>query len=139
MAASIVQAQFINDKQVLLKAAEEAGVQGAQQLLDDENELKSEVSCKRLVGSNVQLKALLVAVAAKCSIFYLSKQGSVKHDKLSQILDEWIYIKHVSLQLACMPHAYLMHSSISVHHVYIKPAASVRQLVFQIESGSIAR
>ena len=38
-----VQGQFINDKQVLLKAAEEAGVAGAQQLLEDENELKSEV------------------------------------------------------------------------------------------------
>ena len=39
----MVQGQFINDKQVLLKAAQEAGVEGAQQLLDSEDELKSEV------------------------------------------------------------------------------------------------
>ena len=39
-----MQGQFINDKQVLLKAAEEAGVEGAQHLLDTEDELKSEVS-----------------------------------------------------------------------------------------------
>ena len=43
MAAVMVQGQFINDKQVLLKAADEAGVQGAQHLLDNEEELKSEV------------------------------------------------------------------------------------------------
>lgn len=39
-----MQGQFINDKQVLLKAAEEAGIDGAQQLLDSDDELKSEVS-----------------------------------------------------------------------------------------------
>ena len=39
-----VQGQFINDKQVLLKAAKEAGVDGAQELLDNDDELKSEVS-----------------------------------------------------------------------------------------------
>lgn len=39
-----MQGQFINDKQVLLKAAQEAGIDGAQQLLDSDDELKSEVS-----------------------------------------------------------------------------------------------
>ena len=38
-----MQGQFINDKQVLLRAAEEAGIDGAQQLLDSDDELKSEV------------------------------------------------------------------------------------------------
>ena len=38
-----LQGQFINDKQVLLKAADEAGVSGAEELLNDEDELKSEV------------------------------------------------------------------------------------------------
>lgn len=41
---AVLQGMFINDKQVLLKAAEKAGVEGAQQLLDDEDELKPEVS-----------------------------------------------------------------------------------------------
>lgn len=39
-----LQGQFINDKQVLLKAADKAGVSGAQELLNDEEELKSEVN-----------------------------------------------------------------------------------------------
>ena len=39
----ILQGQFINDKQVLMKAADEAGVSGAEELLNDEDELKSEV------------------------------------------------------------------------------------------------
>ena len=43
MAPCVVQGQFINDRQVLLKAAEKAGVTGAQDLLDDEEQLKSEV------------------------------------------------------------------------------------------------
>lgn len=38
-----LQGQFINDKQVLLQAAEAAGVTGAQELLDDEEQLKPEV------------------------------------------------------------------------------------------------
>jgi hypothetical protein len=38
-----LQGQFINDKQVLLKAAEQASVSGAEELLNDEDELKSEV------------------------------------------------------------------------------------------------
>lgn len=41
--AYFTQGQFINDEQVLLKAAEEAGVIGAQQLLDNDDELKSQV------------------------------------------------------------------------------------------------
>lgn len=41
--AYFTEGQFINDKQVLLKAAETAGVTGAQELLDDEDQLKSEV------------------------------------------------------------------------------------------------
>ncbi|KAL3150213.1 hypothetical protein ABBQ32_000072 [Trebouxia sp. C0010 RCD-2024] len=41
--AYFTQGLFINDKQVLLKAAEEAGIEGAQHLLDTEDELKSEV------------------------------------------------------------------------------------------------
>ena len=41
---AVLQGMFINDKQVLLTAAEKAGVEGAQQLLDDEDELKPEVS-----------------------------------------------------------------------------------------------
>ena len=40
----MVQGQFINDKQVLLKAAETAGISGAQELLDDEDQLKPEVT-----------------------------------------------------------------------------------------------
>ena len=40
----ILQGQFINDKQVLLKAAAGAGVSGAQELLDDEDELTPEAS-----------------------------------------------------------------------------------------------
>ena len=39
----MAQGQFINDKQVLLTAAETAGVRGAQELLDDEDQLKPEV------------------------------------------------------------------------------------------------
>ncbi len=38
-----LQGQFINDKQVLLKAAQQASVSGAEELLNDEDELKSEV------------------------------------------------------------------------------------------------
>ena len=38
-----MQGQFINDKQVLLRAADEAGVEGAQRLLDTEDELTNEV------------------------------------------------------------------------------------------------
>ena len=38
-----MQGQFINDRQVLLRAAEEAGISGAQQLVDNEDQLKSEV------------------------------------------------------------------------------------------------
>lgn len=41
--AYFTEGMFINDKQVLLTAAEKAGVEGAQQLLDDEDELKPEV------------------------------------------------------------------------------------------------
>ncbi len=40
----ILQGQFINDRQVLLKAAKEASISGAEELLDDEDELKPEVS-----------------------------------------------------------------------------------------------
>ena len=43
-----MQGQFINDKQVLLRAAQEAGISGAQQLIDDEDQLKSEVHCRPL-------------------------------------------------------------------------------------------
>ncbi len=38
-----LQGQFINDKQVLLKAAQQASVSGAEELLNDEDVLKSEV------------------------------------------------------------------------------------------------
>lgn len=55
LTGSMVQGQFINDKQVLLSAAEEAGVEGAQHLLDTEDELKSEVGTDLLPvhGSNL--------------------------------------------------------------------------------------
>lgn len=39
-----VQGQFINDRQVLLNAAAEAGVLGAEELVDNEDQLKSEVN-----------------------------------------------------------------------------------------------
>ncbi|KAL0028163.1 hypothetical protein WJX77_011577 [Trebouxia sp. C0004] len=41
--AYFTEGQFINDKQVLLKAAEQASISGAEELLNDEDELKSEV------------------------------------------------------------------------------------------------
>jgi len=41
--AYFTQGQFINDRQVLLRAAEEAGISGAEQLIDNEDQLKSEV------------------------------------------------------------------------------------------------
>lgn len=41
--AYFTEGQFINDKQVLLKAAQQASVSGAEELLNDEDELKSEV------------------------------------------------------------------------------------------------
>lgn len=55
LTGSMVQGLFINDKQVLLKAAEEAGIEGAQHLLDTEDELKSEVGTDLLAvhGSSV--------------------------------------------------------------------------------------
>lgn len=39
-----VQGQFINDREVLLNAAKESGVTGAQELMDNEEQLKSEVT-----------------------------------------------------------------------------------------------
>lgn len=54
LTGSMTQGQFINDKEVLLKAAKEAGVEGAQHLLDTEDELKSEVSKALLAVYNAQ-------------------------------------------------------------------------------------
>ena len=69
---SIVQGQFINDEQVLLKAAEEAGVIGAQQLLDNDDELKSEVS-RDVLAAQVPYSILLACAAtgqAHCHHFF---------------------------------------------------------------------
>lgn len=41
--AYFTQGQFINDREVLLNAAKESGVAGAQELMDNEEQLKSEV------------------------------------------------------------------------------------------------
>ena len=51
-----MQGQFINDRQVLLRAAEEAGISGAEQLIDNEDQLKSEVDCSFLHPGNAKFE-----------------------------------------------------------------------------------
>lgn len=71
-----MQGQFINDRQVLLTAAEEAGVEGAQQLLDNENELKSEVCCPKLFM--VFLMQAVLAGSGMVPSFFMSDMSTYK-------------------------------------------------------------